>query len=464
MSRQADPGAAVAGANETARHHVHPVDEILPPARMAVLALQHVLVMYTGAIAVPFIIGSALGLTQAQIAYLIQADLITCGLATLIQTVGFWRFGVRMPLMQGITFAAISPVIAIGSNPAILAGGPTAGLQAVYGAVIAAGLFAIVMAPLGRYIVRAFPPVVVGAVLTVMGLSLLPVAIQYAAGGFVPDAGKPAYIGLAFLVLGVIVLLNVLGRGFVKNIAVFLGLLVGVVFAGLMGMLDFSAVKDAAPLAIVTPFHFGLPTFHPVPVLTMCLVVAITWVESVGDTIVVGEMVGRPATERTIADLLRADGLSTMLGGMLNSFPYTAFSENVALVNITGVRSRWTVALAGGFLVVLGLSPVLATAIASLPKPVVGGAGFVMFGTLVVVGMKTLQKIDFDTTFNNFMVVGLSVAMAMITIVKPDFFQFMPEWSQVIFHSPVIMGAITAIAMNAALNGLRLHGQVAMMH
>jgi len=408
----------VAGVNETARHHVHPVDEILPPARMAVLALQHVLVMYTGAIAVPFIIGSALGLTQAQIAYLIQADLITCGLATLIQTVGFWRFGVRMPLMQGITFAAISPVIAIGSNPAILAGGPTAGLQAVYGAVIAAGLFAIVMAPLGRYIVRAFPPVVGGAVLTVMGLSLLPVAIQYAAGGFVRDAGKPAYIGLAFLVLGVIVLLNVLGRGFVKNIAVFLGLLVGVVFAGLMGMLDFSAVKDAAPLAIVTPFHFGLPTFHPVPVLTMCLVVAITWVESVGDTIVVGEMVGRPATERTIADLLRADGLSTMLGGMLNSFP----------------------------------------------KPVVGGAGFVMFGTLVVVGMKTLQKIDFDTTFNNFMVVGLSVAMAMITIVKPDFFQFMPEWSQVIFHSPVIMGAITAIAMNAALNGLRLHGQVAMVH
>ncbi|MBB5045208.1 xanthine/uracil permease [Shinella fusca] len=133
-------------------------------------------------------------------------------------------------------------------------------------------------------------------------------------------------------------------------------------------------------------------------------------------------------------------------------------------MNITGVRSHWTVALAGGFLVVLGLSPVLATAIASLPKPVVGGAGFVIFGTLVVVGMKTLQKIDFDTTFNNFMVVGLSVAMAMITIVKPGFFQFMPEWSQVVFHSPVIMGAVTAIAMNAALNGLSMRGQAAIAH
>ena len=445
---------AVGMAPDSPPGSVHPVDEVLPAGRMALLAIQHVLVMYTGAIAVPFIIGSALNLSQEQIAFLIQADLVTCGIATLIQTVGFWRFGVRMPLMQGITFAAISPVIAIGSNPAILAGGPTAGLQAIYGAVIAAGVFAMLMAPFGRYIVRAFPPVVVGSVLTVMGLSLLPVAVQYAQGGFVPDAGKPAYVALAFMVLGSIVLLNVFGRGFVRNIAVFLGIVIGVVLAGIMGLLDFSRVPEAAAFAPVTPFYFGMPTFHLAPILTMCLVVAITWVESVGDTIVVGEMVGRRATHRTISDLLRADGLSTMIGGIMNSFPYTAFSENVALVSITGVRSRWTVALAGGFLILLGLSPILATAIASLPKPVVGGAGFVMFGTLVVVGMKTMQKIDFDSTFDNFIVVGLSVAMAMVTILKPDFFGFMPAWSQVVFQSPVIMGALTAIILNAALNGI----------
>src|SRR5690606_11379842 len=132
-----------------------------------------------------------------------------------------------------------------------------------------------------------------------------------------------------------------------------------------------------------TPFHFGMPTFHLVPILTMCLVVAITWVESIGDTIVVGDMVGRKPTAGTISDLLRADGLATLLGGVLNSFPYTAFSENVALVSITGVKSRWVVALAGVFLVVIGLSPFLAATVAALPKPVVGGAGFVMFGTLV---------------------------------------------------------------------------------
>ncbi len=433
---------------------IHAVDEVLPAGKMAALALQHVLVMYTGAVAVPFIIGSVLNLTQAQIAFLIQADLITCGFATIIQTVGVWRFGVRMPLMQGVTFASISPIIAIASDPSIGASGPNAGLQAVYGSVIAAGIFAIVMAPIGKQVVRIFPPVVVGAVLTCIGLSLLPVAIQYAAGGFVEDAGAPGYIALAFFVLAVIIAINVFARGFLRNIAIFLGLIAGVAAAGLFGMLDLSGVKGTEAVAIITPFHFGMPTFHLVPILTMCLVVAITWVESIGDTIVVGDMVGRKPTAGTISDLLRADGLATLLGGVLNSFPYTAFSENVALVSITGVKSRWVVALAGVFLVVIGLSPFLAATVAALPKPVVGGAGFVMFGTLVVVGIKTLKPVDFDSTFKNFIVVGISVSMCLIPVLNPKFFQFMPDWSQVLFSSPVIMGALTAILLNLLLNGV----------
>lgn len=437
---------------------VCPVDEVLPPVKMSALALQHVLVMYTGAIAVPFIIGSALNLTQEQVAFLIQADLITCGFATIIQTVGVWRFGVRMPLMQGVTFASISPIIAIASDPSIMAGGPTAGLQAVYGSVIAAGIFAILMAPIGKHVVRIFPPVVVGSVLAVIGLSLLPVAIQYAAGGFVDDAGAPGYIGLAFFVLATIIVINVVATGFIRNIAIFIGLILGVIVAGFTGMLDFSAVHDAKAVSIITPFHFGMPTFHLLPIATMCLVVAITWVESIGDTIVVGDMVGKKPTARTISDLIRADGLATILGGVMNSFPYTAFSENVALVSITGVKSRWVVALAGGFLIVIGLSPFLATAVAALPKPVVGGAGFMMFGTLVVVGMKTLKLVDFDSSFKNFIVVGISVAMCMIPIMNPKFFQFMPDWSQVLFTSPVIMGAVTAIILNVLLNGVDAKG------
>lgn len=432
---------------------VHAVDEVLPPVRMFVLALQHVLVMYAGAIAVPFIIGGALNLTQDQIAYLIQADLITCGIATLIQTVGVWRFGVRLPLMQGLTFASISPVIAIASDPSLAAAGPTAGLQAVYGAVIVSGIVAIAIAPLGRYIVRLFPPIVVGSVLTVIGLSLLPVAITYAAGGYVPDAGAPKYAAIAFAVLAVVILLNIFGRGFVRNIAIFAGILFGILLSGAMGLLDFSGIGSDKAISVVTPFHFGAPTFHIVPILTMVLVIAITWVESVGDAIVVGEMVDRKPTARNISDLIRADGLSTVIGGVMNSFQYTAFSENVALVSITRVRSRWVVALAGVFLMILGLSPTLAGIAAAIPKAVIGGAGFMMFGTLVVVGIKTLRKVDFDGDFRNFIIVGLSVGMAMIAIINPDFFAFMPGWSQVIFKSPVIMGAIAAIFLNLVLHG-----------
>ncbi len=438
---------------------VHEVDRMLPPARMGALALQHVLVMYSGAIAVPFIIGGALNLTHEQIAYLIQADLITCGIATLIQTVGFWRFGVRLPLMQGLTFATISPVIAIASDPALLANGSTAGLQAVYGAVIASGIVAIAVAPLGRYIVRLFPPVVVGSVLAVIGLSLLPVAVQYAAGGVVDDAGAPKYVAIAFTVLAIIVALNVFGRGFIRNVAIFIGILVGIIICGMLGMLDFRGIGDTGLVKVVTPFHFGAPTFYLVPILSMVLVIAITWVESVGDAIVVGDMVGRKPTARNISDLIRADGLSTVIGGAMNSFQYTAFSENVALISITGVRSRWVVALAGVFLIVLGLSPFLAGIAAAIPKAVVGGAGFMMFGTLVVVGIKTLRRVDFDSDFRNFIVIGLSIAMAMVAIVKPEFFSFMPNWSQAVFKSPVIMGAMAAIFLNLVLNGLQAENE-----
>jgi len=301
--------------------------------------------------------------------------------------------------------------------------------------------------------------VVVGSVLAVIGLSLLPVAVQYAAGGVVDDAGAPKYVAIAFTVLAIIVALNVFGRGFIRNVAIFIGILVGIIICGMLGMLDFRGIGDTGLVKVVTPFHFGAPTFYLVPILSMVLVIAITWVESVGDAIVVGDMVGRKPTARNISDLIRADGLSTVIGGAMNSFQYTAFSENVALISITGVRSRWVVALAGVFLIVLGLSPFLAGIAAAIPKAVVGGAGFMMFGTLVVVGIKTLRRVDFDSDFRNFIVIGLSIAMAMVAIVKPEFFSFMPNWSQAVFKSPVIMGAMAAIFLNLVLNGLQAENE-----
>ncbi len=435
-------------------HAADPANQWFPARTMVILALQHVLVMYSGAVAVPFIVGSALGLSQQEIAFLISADLLTCGIATVIQSVGVWKFGIRMPLMQGVTFASVTPIIAIGSDPALLAAGPHAAMQAIYGAIIAAGVFAIVAAPFASYIIRLFPPVVVGTVLSIIAVSLMPVAIQYAAGGYADDAGSPKYIALAFSVLAVIIAINRLARGILASLAILVGMVTGLTAATAMGMTDFSAVSDASWVAVTTPFHFGVPTFHLMPVLTMCLVVVITWVESTGDAVLVGNLIGREPKARDIANLIRADGASTIIGGVFNSFPYTAFSENIALINITGVKSRWVVALAGVLLACLGLFPKLSAVVAALPKPVVGGAGLMMFGVLFAAGAKTLQSVDFENGLRNFLVVGLSLCMAMVPVVNPEFFSFMPDWSQVVFDSSVMLGATVAIVLNLVLNGL----------
>lgn len=436
-----------------------PADEIFSLPRMLVLGLQHLCVMISGTVAVPFIIGSALGLSSQEIAILVSAGLFTCGIATIIQAVGFWKFGIRLPLMQGVTFASVTPIIAIGTDPVLASAGSAAIMQAIYGAIIAAGLFALIAAPFAAYIIRLLPPLVVGSVLAVIGISLMPVAIEHVMGGYVADAGAPHYIALAFGVLMVILLINRLARGFLANIAILVGLGAGLLAATLTGMTDFSSISEASWIAVPPPFFFGAPTFHLVPILTMCLVVTITWVESAGGAILVGEIAGRPANSKGIGNLIRADGLSTLIGGVFNAFPYTAFSENIALISITGVKSRWVVGLAGLMLACLGLFPKLSALVSAIPKPVVGGAGLMMFGVLFAAGVKTLRTVDFDTDLRNFLVLGLSIGAAMIPITSPSFFQFMPDWSSVIFESSVVLGANTAIILNLLFNGISPIGE-----
>lgn len=433
---------------------VDPVNEVFAPSKMFALGLQHVLVMYAGAIAVPFIIGTALNLRSQDIAFLISADLLTCGIATLIQAVGFWKFGVRLPLMQGVSFISVTPIIAIGTSPELLSAGPDAAMQVIYGSILVAGVFAILVAPFARFVIQLFPPLVVGTMLMIIGTSLMPVAINYVAGSSAGESAVPTTLLLALGVLVVIILINRLGRGLLSNLSMLIGLVFGLIVAAMFGMADFSGVKDAAWFAIITPFHFGAPKFELAPSITMCLVVMVTWVESAGDAIFIGKLVGKPAKGKDISNLIRADGLATIVGGALNSFPYTAFSENVALVSITGVKSRWVIATAGVIIACLGLFPKLGATFAALPAPVIGAAGFMMFGVLFSAGAKMLQEVDFDKGLGNFTVLGLSVIVSLIPTVHPGFFEFMPEWTHVLFNSNVMLGALMAIGLNLIINGL----------
>ncbi|MDF3050966.1 MAG: xanthine permease, partial [Pseudonocardia sp.] len=362
----------------------HPVDEVLPAGKLAVYGFQHVLAFYAGAVIVPILLANAIDLTPEQLAYLINADLFTCGIASIIQTVGFWKIGVRLPLLQGVTFAAVSPMISIG----LAEGGGTPGLQAIFGAVIVAGIFSFLVAPYFAKLIRLFPPVVTGTVITIIGVVLLSVAALDAGGGGSSQYSDPPTFGalpnlaLAFFTLAVILALYRFFTGFLATVAVLIGLVVGTIAGAVFGFTDFSRVADAALFGVTTPFYFGFPTFNAAAIIAMVIIMLITMVETTGDVFACGEIVDKKVGKDDVARAIRADGLSTTLGGILNSFPYTCFAENVGLVRLTGVRSRWVVATAGLFMMVIGVIPKVGAIVAAIPYPVLGGAGFALFGTV----------------------------------------------------------------------------------
>lgn len=429
-------------------HHdatsVHPVDAWLPPGRNLLLALQHLLVMYAAAISIPIVVGNAIGLSREQLVMLISADLLGCGIATLIQTVGFWKFGVRMPIIQGCSFVAVAPMILIGKE---------GGMPAVYGATIAAGLFCLLVAPLFGRIRRFFPPVVMGTTILIIGLSLLPIAVRWAAGGAPKseDFGSVPNLTLAAVSLGTVLLVYGLGRGMVRNVAVLAGLLVGTLAAIAMGRADFSKVANEAWFGVITPLAFGMPTFDLLPIMLMCLAMMVIITEVTADFFAVGEMVGRDIGNEDITRGLRADGLSTVIGGVLNTFPYCAYNANVGLVAMSGVRSRWVVATTGVMLLVLGLFPKMAAVFASMPLAVLGGAAIVMFAMIATTGLRILAKVDLANG-NNAIIIAASLGIGLITVAVPGFYEKLGPTARMFLHSGITTGCLTAILLNALLN------------
>ncbi len=420
----------------------HPVDEILPPQKLAVYGAQHVLAFYAGAVIVPILLAGAIGLSDEQLIHLINADLFTCGIASIIQSVGFWKVGVRLPLLQGVTFTAVAPMIAIGTAE----GGGKEGLVTIYGAVIVAGLFTFFMAPYFSKLLRFFPPVVTGSVIAIIGISLLPVAINDAVGMNQP-VRKDFFYAIGTLAL--IVVIQRVFKGFMATVAVLAGLVIGTAVAFILGDATFDSVGSSDWTGVTTPFFFGIPQFSVTAIISMIVVMMITAVETTGDVFATGEIVEKKVGNEDVARALRADGLATTLGGILNSFPYTCFAENVGLVRLTGVKSRWVVATAGAFMMVIGVIPKAGAVAASIPHSVLGGAALAMFATVAVVGIQMLSRVDFND-HRNVVIVSSSVGLAMLVTMKPTLYTVIPggRWSEMIFNSGITLGSITAILLN----------------
>ncbi|AMB44856.1 nucleobase:cation symporter-2 family protein [Methylobacterium sp. AMS5] len=422
-------------------------EERVPPAALGLLGLQHVLVMYAGAVAIPLIIGRALNLPPEQVAMLVSADLFACGIVTLIQSWGLPGIGIRMPVMMGVTFAAVGPMLSMGTNPAI-------GLTGIYGAVIASGLFGLVAAPVIGRLLPLFPPVVTGTIILVIGISLMRVGVNWAAGGLGnPNYGAPVYLGIAAFVLCAILAITRYATGFVASASVLIGIALGMVLAGFAGLVELDRVAAAPWFDMVRPFAFGWPSFDPVSIVTLCLVMIVVMIESTGMFLALSQITADPVDERRLTRGLRADGLGTVIGGIFNTFPYTSFSQNIGLVGVTGIRSRWVTVAAGFIMLGLGLVPKLAALVEAVPPCVLGGAGLVMFGMVGATGTRILGGVDFARNRNNLFVVAVSVGFGMIPLVAPNFFKQMPHALHPLLESGILLAAISAVGLNLFFNG-----------
>ncbi|MGW2344364.1 uracil-xanthine permease family protein [Streptomyces sp. NPDC001661] len=426
--------AVVQQAVAPAHQGPHPVDVRPPWRRLVPLSLQHLLVAYAGMATMPLLVGTALHLPEDRIRLLISANLLVSGVATVLQSLGVKWLGARLPIVMGSTFTAITPAVLIGQEH---------GLAAVFGATVVSGLVTLAVAPWFGRCLQLFPPLVTGTVIAVIGFSLVPSAAGLIAGDGAGGSGLALAAGTVLLV----VVVERLGPPALARFSVLLAMAVGTVVAIPLGLFDGSGVADARAVTAPDPTAFGAPTFVVPAIVAMLVVQLVNMVESVGDTLAVGQIVGRGDDASTVVRALRADGAATVLSGALASFPIVTFGQSVGLVSVTRVKSRHVVALSGVLMMVLAFVPVLGAAVAAVPGPVLGGVSLVMFGTVGAVGLRILARADL-TEPRNLLTVALAFALGMIPLGAPDFYAPLPAYVRTVLDSGIAVTGIVAFLLN----------------
>ncbi|KRK71703.1 nucleobase:cation symporter-2 family protein [Lacticaseibacillus nasuensis] len=412
--------------------------------KAAVLGLQHLLAMYSGSVLVPILIGASLHFSSEQMTYLVSIDIFMCGVATALQVFGNKFFGIGLPVVLGCAVQAVAPLIAIGQKY---------DFQTMYGAIIVAGIFVFLVSGLFAKLRRLFPPLVTGTLITVIGLSLIPVAFQNLGGGSTTakDFGSMTNLAVGAFTVLLILALNVWGRGFIRSIAILIGLIAGTLLAGALGMVSLAPVAEASWFHVPTPFYFGTPHFEWSSIVTMILISLVSMVESTGVFFALGDVVDRKIGETDLKRGYRAEGLAVLLGGIFNTFPYTTFSQNVGLVQLSGIKTRKPVIFSAIFLVILGLLPKIGALATIIPDPVLGGAMLVMFGMVAVQGIRMLQQVDFHDD-KNLLVAAISIGLGLGVTVQPSIVQFLPKTIQLLFGSGILLSSVSAVGLNLLFN------------
>jgi NCS2 family nucleobase:cation symporter-2 len=410
-----------------------------PPAVEAIfLGMQHVAAMIVPATAVALIVGGSVGLGSGDTSFLVQMVLVFSGLATLVQVFPIGPVGARLPVVMGTSFAFVGAAIAVGTQY---------GLDAVFGSILIAALVEVLIGWQFDRVKRFFPPLVTGLIVMIIGLYLIPVGMDYAAGGQgAADYGAYHNVGLALLVLGVTVGLNLFSDGLARILSILIGIGVGYVAAIALGVVDFSPVAEAGWFALPVPGKFGF-SFEPVPILTFTAIHITAAIESIGDISGITAAEGRTPTDEEISGGLFTDGLGSSIGALFGAFPLTTFSQNVGLISFTGVMSRYVVGVSGAVLLVLGFVPKVSAVVTTIPSAVLGGAVLVMFGMIMSSGLR-LIFLNERLNRRNMVIIATSIGLGLGVEVRPEALSALPDRATIFFGNAIIMTAIAAVVLN----------------
>jgi NCS2 family nucleobase:cation symporter-2 len=413
-----------------------------PPLREAVpLGFQHLVAMLLGNITPPLLVVGALGLSTGDAALLLQAVFFMAGIATIVQAYPIGPVGGRLPIVMGTTVAFVPAVILVGRE---------LGLAAVFGACLVGSMVEVGLGFSITRIRHLFPPLVTGVVVMLIGLTLIPVGMDYAAGGVgAPDYGAPAHLGVAGAVFVVTLALNRFAHGFLSYASLLLGVAAGYLVAMGLGRVDFGGLGDVGFVAVPRPLAFGLE-FHPGAIVLMGLVYVISTMETIGDISGTLAAVGREPTERELRGGLVADGVMSGLASLVSAFPNTSYSQNVGLVHFTGVVSRHVTAVSGVILLVLGVVPLVGALFATIPPPVIGGGGLIMFGMIFASGASIIHR-GVSLSQRNMVILAVSMGLGLGIELRPDALQALPDLAQTVLGSGLVTGGMTALILNAVL-------------
>ena len=422
---------------ETDYNLLYRIDEKPSLMVQVLLGFQNIFAAFGGIIAVPLVISSALGFDGLTATALLSASILVSGIATIIQSKGVGPIGARVP---GTDFTFVAPAIAVGG---------AAGLPGILGATILGSFVEVISSYFIKPLMKLFPPLVTGTVVCLIGLTLLPVSMDWAAGGAgAADYGSVKNISIALIVLIITILLNRYGKGMFSTASVLIGMIIGYLICIPLGMVDFTLVKEASWLAFPKIFEYGVK-FDIKYLLTFIPAYFVTTIETVGCLSSICEVSDVAADEKRIGKGVLADGVGSCISGILGAFPNTTFSQNVGLIPLTRNASRSVAVMAGILLVALGLLPKFAALINIMPQPVLGGVGIVMFGTIAAAGIKTLSKVRINN--RNLLIIATALGLGLGVTFRPELVSNLPEGINMIFSSGISTGTIVALILNTIL-------------